>query len=489
MSKETFDPNLRKEANSLEKSKQKKTHRLNIEKIFCKNLTLSTKGNNEYNGRLSIPIVFVLVALSSMSIVLYFAEMELSQMGQIIVDRRNSDVAALAMVLDNEIKNTGTIQSQFIHDYLSSTYLGKYGLVAILDNNGKVIVSTNDAILKNTKLKDLDIFKQAINGEIGSKTETIEDHKMFVSYHPIKTQESTWALVVIRSYEDSFLYYQTTTNQLYLTIGIIMTILAIFGLYVRKVFHTVQRLAKKLDSANKELIDAGKQKGEFVAMVTHELKTPLVPIKGYVELLLSEQFGSLNEKQAAKLRIIKASSDSLLRRVRELLEVQKIELGQLKLFKQENNLLEIINASIDDIMPQIDEKKVTITKELEGDTFCLCDSEKIAQVLNNLLLNSLDFVPKENGKIDIKLQHHGTDAEITIKDNGIGIEDDQLKRLFVKFYQADLSTTREHGGTGLGLSICKGIIENHGGKIWARSEGLGKGIEFHILLPIYKSKP
>jgi signal transduction histidine kinase len=242
-------------------------------------------------------------------------------------------------------------------------------------------------------------------------------------------------------------------------------------------------LESKLQSSLDELKKIEQSKGEFITMVTHELKTPLVPIKGYVDILLLGHLGSLNDKQRERLEIIQSSSESLLRLVGELLDVQKLELGQLKLEKDKNILSEIIKSAIENVASPCLRKGIVITKKLEENVFCNCDKYRIEQVLSNLLLNSIDFVPKENGKIDIKMHVENGEIKITIKDNGIGIEKDQLEKIFVKFYQVDTSTTREHGGTGLGLSICKGIIENHEGRIWVESEGLGKGSEFHILLP------
>jgi signal transduction histidine kinase len=233
-----------------------------------------------------------------------------------------------------------------------------------------------------------------------------------------------------------------------------------------------------------DLKNVEKSKDEFIAMITHELKTPLVPIKGYSELLLSGYIGTINEQQEERLNVIRSSSESLLRLINDLLDVQKIELGQLKLDMQKNNLGNIIKDAINKISPLTERKGVSIMPELEENVTCLCDKERIEQVLYNLFLNSIDFVPKESGRISIKLEHQNGEAEITIKDNGIGIEKEKLDKLFVKFYQIDTSSTREHKGTGLGLSISKGIVSNHGGKIWVESEGLGKGAEFHIRLPV-----
>ncbi|HSD05100.1 MAG TPA: PAS domain-containing sensor histidine kinase, partial [Nitrosopumilaceae archaeon] len=233
-----------------------------------------------------------------------------------------------------------------------------------------------------------------------------------------------------------------------------------------------------------QLKNVNKIKEEFLAMITHELKTPLVPIKGYIDMLLSEQLGSFNETQKQKLEIIRSSTNSLLNIISDLLDAQKIELGQLRLSKNKQDVTELINATITKLKLDLEHGGIDITTELES-VSCNCDKVRIEEVLGNLITNAIDFCPKTNGKVQIK--SHLEDpkhVKITVKDNGIGIQKDKLGKIFVKFYQIDASTTREHGGTGLGLSVCKGIIESHGGKIWAESEGRGKGTTIHILLPL-----
>ena len=134
--------------------------------------------------------------------------------------------------------------------------------------------------------------------------------------------------------------------------------------------------------------------------------------------------------------------------------------------------------------PDADKQGITITTELLDPVPFLCDSSRLEQVISNLISNSLDFCPKQDGKINIKLNSENGHARIIVKDNGIGIVKESIDKIFVKFYQVDTSLTREHGGTGIGLSVCKGIVEGHGGKIWAESEGKYKGTEMHILLPL-----
>lgn len=245
----------------------------------------------------------------------------------------------------------------------------------------------------------------------------------------------------------------------------------------QKIINLHLNRVKKMDQA----------KDEFLAMVTHELKTPLVPIKGYADILLSENLGPLNDMQKNRLQVIKSSSNSLLKLVSDLLDVQKIDLGRLKLDMQMHNLTQIIQNTANKIKPAADSKGITITLDLQPDVLCICDNVRIEQVLVNLLLNSIDFSPPQTGKVLVKLSVKNNRIYIVVKDNGIGIIKESLAKIFVKFYQIDTSVTREHGGTGLGLSVCKGIVEANAGKIWAESEGKNNGAEIHLMLPLIQS--
>ena len=227
-------------------------------------------------------------------------------------------------------------------------------------------------------------------------------------------------------------------------------------------------------------------KDDFLTMITHELKTPLVPIRGYSDILMSELIGPVNEEQRKRLEIIRSSTTSLLKLISDLLDAQKIELGQLKLNLDVHDLSEIIKSAVNKMKPAADRNGITITTEMKNPVVILCDNMRIEQVLSNLISNSLDFCPKQEGKININLSSENSNAKIVVKDNGLGIAKESLDKVFVKFYQVDTSMTREHGGTGLGLSVCEGIVEGHGGKIWAESGGRGKGAEIHILLPLIK---
>ena len=229
------------------------------------------------------------------------------------------------------------------------------------------------------------------------------------------------------------------------------------------------------------MIQREKQKDDFTSMISHELKTSLVPIKGYLDMILSGKFGSVNENIQEKLEIVKKSADSLHKLVNDLTDVQKIEHEQLRLNLSENYLTDLINETVIQLRPEFDKKRISIIQNLQN-VKCVYDKTRIEQVLMNLLTNSIDFCPLNNGKITISLSSDDKYAKIIVEDNGVGIPQESIDKIFVKFYQVDSSMIREHGGTGLGLSIVRGIVEQHDGKIWAESK-VGQGSTFTILLP------
>ena len=229
--------------------------------------------------------------------------------------------------------------------------------------------------------------------------------------------------------------------------------------------------AKKMDIA----------KDEFLAMITHELKTPLVPIQGYADLLLSEHLGKLTTIQKERLTIIKDSATSLLDIISDLLDVQKLELGQLRLMKENISIKKSIEKAIESFKPKViqDEIKLALNSP---DIIVTHDPERIAQVISNLIKNSITAVKPKTGVIQVNVEELPTEVKISVNDNGTGIPIDKQKDLFTKFYQVDTTLTRERAGSGLGLAICKGIVKNHGGKIWVEST-LNVGSTFIFTIP------
>lgn len=256
-----------------------------------------------------------------------------------------------------------------------------------------------------------------------------------------------------------------------------------------EIYNTKAKLEeseKKLREQYEQLKKLSTLKDDFLTMITHELKTPLVPIKAFIDILISEKLGTLNSEQQKRLEIIKSSTNSLLKLVSDLLDAQKLELGLLKMNKDIHDLSEIIRLVVNRMKPNAEKKNIIIATHLQESLPFFCDNSRIEQVISNLINNSLDFCLSQDGKIDITMQAEGGNIEIIVKDNGIGIVKEDLDNVFVKFYQRDTSVTREHGGTGIGLSVCKGIVEAHGGRIWIESEGKNKGTEIHIMFSMVK---
>jgi len=222
-------------------------------------------------------------------------------------------------------------------------------------------------------------------------------------------------------------------------------------------------------------------KDEFLAMITHELKTPLVPIQGYSDILLSEHLGKLNEKQKERISIIKSSSESLLSIISDLLDAQKLELGQLSMIKENTNIKQTIDKAIELLKPEAEQNNIEIFSNAV-DLKIKHDQERIGQVMTNLIKNSLIAIKTKPGKIEIIMEDLPTEIKISVKDNGIGIPQEKQKELFKKFYQVDATLTRERGGSGLGLAICKGIIENHKGQISMQSIP-NQGSTFSFTIP------
>lgn len=241
-----------------------------------------------------------------------------------------------------------------------------------------------------------------------------------------------------------------------------------------------------LSSAMKEKIEQSKEidkaKDEFLAMITHELKTPLVPIQGYSELLLDGTLGELTGEQKEKLRIVYHSSLSLSQLIQDLLDARKLELGQLKFEKVSVDADRLVSDAIKIMAPGAEKVGTKLTTFIERPIKVRCDPDRIVQVLTNLIKNAIRFVPEKEGMIEVGVLPHGRQALFCVKDNGVGISKEMQKGLFKKFYQVDTSARRKSEGSGLGLAICKGIVEGHGGEIYVESD-TGKGATFYFTLP------
>ena len=238
-----------------------------------------------------------------------------------------------------------------------------------------------------------------------------------------------------------------------------------------------------------KLKNIDKKKVEFSSMISHELKTPLVPILGYVQMLQKQDLmGPLNNQQLDAINEIYSSALKLQKLVGDILTTQKLDLGKLVFNQEDMRISEFLDLIIKDFTPITNLKKILLLKEYDGNAIIFSDRDRINQVFSNLIKNSVDFVVPEKGEIVIGAKLDNEFMQFFVKDNGVGISKDNQKEIFKKFYQIDTSTSRKRDGSGLGLAICKGIIEGLGGKIWVESEE-NIGTTFYFTIPIHsKSK-
>jgi len=246
----------------------------------------------------------------------------------------------------------------------------------------------------------------------------------------------------------------------------------------------VEERTTDLSEANAQLARAARLKDEFLASMSHELRTPLNTVLGLSEALQEQVYGELTPKQRKALHSIEESGRHLLALINDILDVSKIEAGQLALDIQPVSVEAVCHASLSFIRQLALKKQITITTQIASDTTMLeADERRLKQILVNLLSNAVKFTP-EAGKIGLQVSGNVAEEVIrfTVWDNGIGIAPVNMPRLFQPFVQLDSSFSRQHEGTGLGLVLAYRMVEMHGGSISVDSE-LGAGSRFTISLP------
>ena len=224
-----------------------------------------------------------------------------------------------------------------------------------------------------------------------------------------------------------------------------------------------------------------KRRDEFDSMISHELKTPLVPIVGYCDLLLApDLLGKLNDEQLNAVNKIVTNTDHIRRLIENILDSQKLALGKFNLQYSTVNFREFVLEIVNSHQSILSEKNISLSMEHVPSIQVKMDALRIKEVFTNIIQNAVDFVPKHNGKISINAEDLKGKIRVSISNNGSMIPHKQLSEIFKKFHQVDSGETRKHGGSGLGLAICKGIVELHGGKIWAESDPYKTSFIFEI---------
>jgi PAS domain S-box-containing protein len=253
----------------------------------------------------------------------------------------------------------------------------------------------------------------------------------------------------------------------------------------RRIDDEREQLLAREQLARTQAETANRMKDEFLATVSHELRTPLNAIIGWSHLLNS---GRIDGATAARaIQTIERNAKAQAQLVEDILDVSRVISGKLRLNLGNVDLATVINAAIDSVQLAADSKGIHFEITLDPSVRRIAgDSGRLQQVVWNLLSNAIKFTP-QGGLIEVRLDHVGTQIQISVKDNGPGISPDFLPYIFDRFRQADGSSTRRHGGLGLGLAIVRHLIELHGGTVHADSQP-GKGSAFTLRLPAGKNE-
>jgi signal transduction histidine kinase len=247
------------------------------------------------------------------------------------------------------------------------------------------------------------------------------------------------------------------------------------------ILDAVDKIRGRLAQKNEELVEADRLKDEFIALVSHDLRTPLTSIIGYVELALDDEGAPLDEERRRYIEVVARSSDRLLRLVDDLLLAARLQSGRFMLNLDETDLESIAAEALDEMHARADRKGVSLFLAGDGPVRIECDRRRVLQLLDNLVSNAVKFTP-EGGRVEVQVERTLAGAAVEVRDTGVGIGAGEEERIFERFYRSAAAVSDQVPGTGLGLFIARAIAERHGGKLAARRRDEG-GTTFRLELP------
>ncbi|KYK33553.1 MAG: hypothetical protein AYK22_06550 [Thermoplasmatales archaeon SG8-52-3] len=244
-------------------------------------------------------------------------------------------------------------------------------------------------------------------------------------------------------------------------------------------FNLTSAALGKLEQERKEIDNA---KTEFLSITSHELRSPMTPMKAQLQMLQEGYFGKLNKKTKDSLEIITRNADRLDNIIVDFLEISRIEAARLKFNFKETDISQIVDETTKFMEGFAKEKNIRLVVKTANIPKIEVDPDRLIQVLRNLINNAIKF-SEENSKIEIDTKLKGNYILFSVKDYGCGLNSENQIRIFEPFYQVENSSHRKHGGTGLGLAICRGIVEAQKGKLWVESKE-GRGSKFSFTVPL-----
>ncbi|MBU0547003.1 HAMP domain-containing histidine kinase, partial [Patescibacteria group bacterium] len=270
------------------------------------------------------------------------------------------------------------------------------------------------------------------------------------------------------------------------------TLLLVVFLYfgyslIRSVIHEIQ-LREKLEKTYQELKKLNKAKSEFLSIASHQLRTPLSAIKGYISMLLEGSYGPLPEKAQKSISSVYQSNERLIKLVNDILNVSRIEAGGIEIDFQKIDLEEIIKSVINELSHGAQRKNIDLKFEKPSKPLprIIADSDKMRHIILNIIDNAIRYTDKGEVITQIQPKNHNR-IIIKIKDTGLGMTQKEIAKLFKSFSRGSAGNRSYTEGSGLGLYIAKRFVEMHHGKINAESKGLGKGSTITIEIPVQNS--
>jgi signal transduction histidine kinase len=325
---------------------------------------------------------------------------------------------------------------------------------------------------------------------IGSITIAVSRYHLF-NTKVIATEllvASLWIVLLART------LMATTTPDLVINGGLLFVTIILGLLLARSVLNEVrtreeiQKLATELEFANKELKRLDQAKSEFISIASHQLRTPLSIIKGYISMIREGSYGIVPDSMKKTLNKIYLSNERLIKLVADLLDLSRMESGKMKYEFANFNFVELVDSIVDEFkMPATDKGLDLRWTPLPEPLNVWGDSWKLRQVIFNLIDNSLKYT--ETGWIEVAIQPQKDIVTLTVKDSGIGMSPDTAHALFQKFSRGHDSSKANAQGLGLGLFIAKKIMDDHRGRLWPESPGEGKGSTFFFQMPIKQPPP
>lgn len=250
-----------------------------------------------------------------------------------------------------------------------------------------------------------------------------------------------------------------------------------------------EEMRQRLKQTNEEKMTFDKENRELISNISHDLKTPITAVKGYVEGII-DGVADTPEKMDRYIRTIYTKANEMDRLINELTFYSKIDTNRIPYTFNKINIRDYFEDCVDDLTVELESENVALNyfNYLEEDVIVIADAEQLKRVINNIISNSLKYMNKEKGVVNIRLRDVGDFIQIEIEDNGKGISQKDLANIFDRFYRTDASRNSSKGGSGIGLSIVKKIMEDHGGQVWATSKE-NTGTTMYLALRKYQEVP